>query len=302
MENPLQDFVWNQAQLPRESEIGLMTLVAQDVKGFFHAVGTGFVVKAFNATAIALTAGHVLAEIQRLHQPRTYTSHASTLAMFRPSLEPFDMAPGQIFALCRSGDKVVVSAVDGLVYDEQHDVGVLQLRPQKGEESNYPLREMLIGWDFPVAGRMVLIPTYAQLSCANDGTGHFQVAREPIMRVGQVLETFPNGHRLCRGACFETSIPVFSGMSGSPVLLWEPGAPGHVVGVVCSDPDLDGIEKNDRSRAGRSLVAMLPVTEVRHLEGEKRMFNLRITAKSTAGTFHNSEEFLAIPETPPPQQ
>jgi hypothetical protein len=67
-----------------------------------------------------------------------------------------------------------------------------------------------------------------------------------------------DGHILCRGPCIETTIPVFAGMSGGPVFQTsKPGQSMTPFGLVCSDPDEPVALKNDRSRAGSSILSLL---------------------------------------------
>jgi hypothetical protein len=161
--------------------------------------------------------------------------------------------------LTRVDADVLTSRVGALAFDEFGDIGVVQLRPQRNGGSTAALRQFTLEDRDPEVGDLVCLASYANLSFETHGPDRFQVARQPVLRVGKVTQVFPNGQRLCCGPCFETSIPVFSGMSGSPVCYYDSVGAMRAVGLVCSDPDTDSQAKNDRSVAGRSSVARLTV-------------------------------------------
>ena len=255
---PLFGFEWNQTEGAQELEAGLFTVVAKDLKGDFHAVGTGFVVIARDEVALAVSAGHVFAEVQRLQDDGIGRVHPSTLPEFAPPKKPVNVSLSGLAMLSRVGALVFASRVEGLAFDALSDIGVIQLRPQQGTTFPQALRQFTLEDRLPEVGDLVCIAGYADLSCKPQGLDGFQVQRKAVLRVGKVSNVFPDGQRLCRGPCFETTIPVFSGMSGSPVCYYESVGAMKVVGLVCSDPDVDGPAKNDRSAAGKSLVACLP--------------------------------------------
>jgi trypsin-like peptidase len=286
-EPPLMGFEWNQADLPRENEAALCTVVAKDSFGTFHAVGAGFVVKATRNAAIALSAAHVLSEVQRLQRRGGQRSHATTLPEFSPPPPPIDVALSELAIVTRSDPAIAVSQVSGLAFDEAADIGLMQLVPQPDQDSCYPLREFLLESQIPRIGQLVCVASYMDLACANDGPGAFRVTRRAVMRVGRVLNVFPEGQRLCRGPCFETSIPLFSGMSGGAVFYYGTSGAMRVVGLVCSDPDLDGPQKNDRSISGRSLVACLPVERISGTPQGEQIVRMKFIPTSLAGKFVN---------------
>ena len=70
------------------------------------------------------------------------------------------------------------------------------------------------------------------------------------------------------------------------------GMPMRAFGLVCSDPDLDGPGKMDRSIAGRSIIALLPVLEISDVS---TTLGLDISRGNSAGEFNE----LRV-STPPP--
>jgi hypothetical protein len=286
MKEPLFGFEWNQVdEVPPEFEEGIFTLVARDSELSYQAIGTGFVVKAMSSAAIALSAGHVFAEIQRLQRGRGLRSHSSTPAFFAPLPRPIDVSLAGLLVVSKSGRRVITSAVEGLVFDETTDLGVMQLKPQAPDEHDYALREFTLEDVLPQVGQLVCVGSYRNLKCKNDPSGMFAIERRAVIRVGKVLAVYPEGHRLCRGPCFETTIPVFSGMSGGPAFFYDEKGPMRAIGLVCSDPDVDGPIKDDRSVAGRSLIASLPVRRLSGVVSGKQEVLISLAAQSTAGIF-----------------
>lgn len=77
--------------------------------------------------------------------------------------------------------------------------------------------------------------------------------RELVLRGGRVTEVFPNGHLLCHGPCIETTIPIFPGMSGAPVMRYAPGTPMQPFGVMSTGHTEDPSLKFERSKPGHSI-------------------------------------------------
>lgn len=303
MEDPLQGFEWNQADAPADLEEGLFTVVAKDSAGAFHAVGTGFVVRALSNAALAISAGHVFDEVQKLQHRHLRRSHSSTLQEFAPQRRPIDVSLAGLTVLTKVKSGVVVSSVEGLAFDELGDIGVVQLRPQSTQAAMYPLGQFLLEDEHPEKGQLVCVASYVNLLCHSDGQNSFRIERQAVLRVGKILNVFEGGQRLCRGPCFETSIPMVSGMSGGPVFFYDVGGAMRVIGLVCSDPDRDGPEKNDRSVSGRSLVARLPVRRLSGSVKGVQEIAMSFVPTLVAGVFSSCQDIFnetGIASTPLP--
>ena len=290
MKEPLHGFEWNQMDAPAEVEGGLFTVVAKAASGSFHAVGTGFVVRALDDVALGVSAGQVFAEVQKLQQQQRGRSHATTLPEFAPALRPIKVSFDNLAMVSNVASVVVISQVEGLAFDELGDIGVVQLRTQSACLETIHLQEFNLDDETPEIGRLVCVASYINLSCMHTGPDQFQIQRQAVLRVGRVLQVFPSGQRLCRGPCFETSIPMFSGMSGGPVFYYDIEGAMRVMGLVCSDLDANGPDKNDRSISGRSLIASLPVRRLSGSSKGRQEISMSFVPTSVAGQFSSFED------------
>jgi hypothetical protein len=287
LEPPLFGFEWNETAPPGEVEFGLLSIFARDQRSDrLQAIGTGFVITGYANGAVACSAAHLFAEVRRLQQDVDRVQpHASAIAEFLPEPRAVDLALRGLAVVGRSAtERAVFARVEGLAFDEAADVAVLQVVGQRDCAERIFQREFLLDDRLPGVGDLVEVVSYADLRC-QDSDGRTEVHRRPVSRVGRVLEVFPDGHRLCRGPCVETSIPLYSGMSGGPVTIYDPANPRRVFGFVCSDPDRDGPEKNDRSVAGRSLIAKLPCVHVVRNQDGTSVAELGFIPSSVAGQF-----------------
>jgi hypothetical protein len=261
---PLFGFPWNQAEIDPLFNRGLVTLIAFDEQGQPYGLGTGFVVSRDDRKAVCMTAAHVITEIRNLQAPPALLHALSALPEFLPPPRAIDLSRQKVRAIAAEGNRVEALVVEGAIVDEAKDIAVITVALEDNDSASFFSAEFEADNAVPQNGSLVCILSYGDLAADSfviegDLRREFRMTRRPILRVGTVVEHYPNGHRLCRGPCIETTIPVYSGMSGGPVFAFgEPGRPMRPIGLVCSDPDLDGPEKENRSRSGSSIAALLP--------------------------------------------
>ncbi|WP_414652181.1 S1 family peptidase [Gemmatimonas sp. UBA7669] len=268
-------WVWNQAELELNHVLneGLVSLVAFDLDGFPRAVGSGFFVSAQIQSAVVCTAAHVLREVERLQQPRRAV-HPTTPTEFRTPRQRIELAKEKLRVLCIRSSQVEMAPVSWCILDDPSDLAFLGVEPQGSEdrfkfdrELRFVSRRLSVGDQVAVLGYNAM--STAPASVAKGATKGFQLARELVLRLGSVTALHEDGHILCRDACFETSIPVSSGMSGSPVVLYaNDGEPIEVVGVVCSGPEPEDAGTLDRRISGCSIVACLR-PEITSMDGKQ---------------------------------
>lgn len=260
---PLFGFQWNEAEADSLLNRGMLTLIAFNDEGEPCGLGTAFVISCDDRTAVCVTAAHVFTEIRRIQSPlQRYVP--SALPEFLPPPRAIDLSQEKIRAIAMEGDRVEALIVDAAIIDEVRDTAVFRVALQNEDAPAFFSAAFEADDKIPAAGDLVCVLSYGALSTFDfktDGVTkqQFTMARRPVLRVGKVIASYPNGHRLCRGPCIETTVPVYSGMSGGPAFSFRnPGDPIRPFGLVCSDPDPDGPVKQDRSQAGSSIISLLP--------------------------------------------
>ncbi|MFL9924902.1 trypsin-like peptidase domain-containing protein [Herbaspirillum lusitanum] len=271
---PLFNFCWNQADFNGEFNKGLVTIVAIDQQNRMHAIGTGFIILGGGHTATCVTAAHVFSEIRKLQSSPTRHS-ASTLQEFLPLPKEIELNTNKVIAFGLDGARVGVARVNGYMFNEQSDIAVFNITLQDLSHPSFFDTEFVLSERTPEVGDLISILSFDRMSVSTreetkPESASFEVQRRVILRAGRVLAYYPNGHRLCKGPCVETSIPVYSGMSGGPVFHYSDiTSQIKPFGIVCSDPDIDDEKKQDRSIEGRSVVALLPCDVSSNDRGER---------------------------------
>ena len=254
---------WNQPELGRAHPLNgmLFSLLAFSPKREPKLVGTGFIIRAFGDHAIALTAAHVLKGAAKAQVPKRH-HHPSTPEMFLPEAEPVRLDPNALMAIHMNGTEVVVLTLDWAVIAEKSEIAILQVSlPAKEESRDYFTKNLELAESVPSEGDLVGVLSYNEMKVTQpqaemDGINSFAVERELVLRCGRTSRVYEKGEFLGRGPCFETTIPVFHGMSGGPV--FEDGGLGEgmrVVGLVSSATD--DPTPMDRSVRGESIVTLL---------------------------------------------
>lgn len=285
-------FHWNEAEADDLFNRGLMTVIAHDLQGRPHVIGTGFVISSSDETAVCVTAAHVFEEVRRL-QSRPPRFNPTALAEFLPPKKPVDIDWKTLQVVFSDGHRMCLAAIEGLVFDEATDFAVFSVVRRFSDGGMSLCHEFLIDDRVPEVGGIVAIFSYGEQGIVeydrvDDQRFSVKFQRRPVVRVGRVLAYHPNGHRLCRGPCIETSVPVYSGMSGGPVMHYDTQGPMRVFGLVCSDPDLDSEDKQNRSIEGRSIIALLPCKVTRESDG-KQLVSLAIRSADVAGHFYSQK-------------
>lgn len=252
---------WREATFtgPHALDSALISLIAFGPDGP-SLIGTGFLVAAIGRKALALTAAHNFRQAARVQRPWT-TQHPTTPAEFtlrRP--QTLSTRPKDIRAvyfdksqvdMCIIGE---VSAVDGM------DIALFTIALQEHVDDNLLKSRFPLDMKKPRRGQRVCILGYADMSLSVDGLEQetrIQMARRLALRQGVITGVYSTGLRQYQWPCFETTIPIHPGMSGSPVIWFaEDGAPAVSCGVACVDFSPDAAW-DDYRVAGHSICAQL---------------------------------------------
>lgn len=285
-DNPLDKLEWNEAEAAPQFYRGLIMIMVFDDNKVPYPIGTGFIFKSTRRKAWAITAAHVLDEISSFYKapPR---HNRTALSVFLPRPKPFQLDKRKIRAFLNIEGRPELLWVTGTVFDKETDIGILTVEPQGDTSPDIPGDELLIDDRVPPVGSLVSMLSFGDLGVqdveARGSWAQFTLSMRTVVRTGRVIAHHPKGHRLCKGPCLETSIPVYSGMSGGPVFAYDATGVFRPVAVVCSDPDPDGDAKLDRTRAGASIMGLLPAKVVR-LPNQAQLVKLELNGVEFAGT------------------
>lgn len=273
----LNGFEWNQAELENLSPLnnGLISIIAFTSDRRPMLIGTAFVIGAYGSSAIAVTAAHNFQEILDTQNPHK-RHHPTALPEFLPKAEPINLDKKLVRACCMDEGRIEMCVFGWAAWDKKADIAIFSLLTQNRENMSFFKSNFVLEDAVPKVGEEVALIGYADMAVLNeerDGIAYekFTMKRQLMLRRGLVTHFFPDGHLLCRGPCVETSIPVFSGMSGG--LVSRLGIDGEAIkpfGVISSDPYDDQARKYDRSIRGASIIALLGTTFVLNAEGQKQ--------------------------------
>jgi len=282
---------WNQAELEPRHEFndGLISILAFDDQRRPRPIGTAFIIAAFPDGAIGCTAAHNFNGIRQVQTPRQ-RHHPSTLEEFLPRASQIDLDRKRVRAVYVYGNNIEMATIGWAVWDESSDVAYFSLLPQDQAALNTFKSRLELESKEPQISAEVVALGYKDMSVDNEvrgGTGHesFRFGRQLIMRCGRISGVHMEGHRLCGGPCVETTIPVFPGMSGGPIILaGNQEGPVRPFGVISSDPFDEASNKMDRSIAGSSIVPLIGAQVTVSEDGKStsllQLSNAIITAKS----------------------
>lgn len=272
-----EDFHWNEAELGHNDPLnrGLVSLVAFDRDHSPYPIGTGFIIAAFGAEAVACTAAHNLRTIQRIQDPYP-RHHPTALREFLPAGKPLNVDRDAVRALHFDGQPEM-AVLGWAVSDETSDLAFFSLRAQDTSNTKVFQWELQLTSTIPAVREEIAILGYRHMAAseapdAESTLRRLNMQRELVLRRGRVAEYHADGHRLCHGPCIETTVPVFPGMSGAPVMpLGSAGAAMTPFGLVCSDPDHENTDKWDRSKPGSSIVSLImPRVELDAASGQRK--------------------------------
>lgn len=225
-------------------------------------IGTGFITAAFGDRAVGSTAAHIFTEVLRLQKvgPKP---HPTALREFLPKGAPLDLDRKKLRAMCWEDGKIEFAYFDWVIWDERADLAFFGIHVQDSSDPNFFRTNLLLDHERPEVDAEVGVLGYHDMKVLsfdkeqNKGS----ISRELVMRIGRVTAYYPEGYALCRSASIETTIPIFPGMSGAPVMKFVKGGQILPFGVMSSDPETP--HKWDRSVPGQSIVPLIrPVIEL----------------------------------------
>ncbi len=246
---------WNQAELELGDplNLGLLSLLVIDDSMVPRPIGTAFLVTANGHFATAVTAAHCFEGIRQILHPNA-KHHPSALSEFLPPPKELDLK--QVKAVYIKDGAAYLCPIEIGIWDNATDLAVFTVSAPSNEPKIF--RDFFwLDDQLPNAGEVVAMIGFGEMTVTNDpeipDRGTMQ--RQLLLRVGRVEEVFPERHYMLKGPCVQTSIGIFSGMSGGVVAKWAPGSTIKPFAFISHAPDPQ--PSYDRSLSGSSMGSIL---------------------------------------------
>jgi hypothetical protein len=149
--------------------------------------------------------------------------------------------------------------------------------------------------DLPAVGDPVAFIGFGEMHTVFDPEtpNSGQISRRLVARVGRVEAVYLDGYYMLKGPCIETSVSVYSGMSGGVVARWSPDGDIEPFAFISHAPEPQPLLERDKS--GHAMGSI--INPVHKTIGEKKQaVGLRVVH---AGVGRNSElpaEFPFFPD------
>jgi hypothetical protein len=150
--------------------------------------------------------------------------HSSALQEFLPPPKELDLK--HMRGLYVHGGKTAGCTIESAIWDRETDFAVLTIVTPEDDPA---LFKALFRLDdtTPAIGDEVSMIGFGEMKSTpdiNDPTRGI-LQRRLVIRIGRVEEVYPQGHYMLKAPCVQTSIAVFSGMSGGIVSRGWPHSP-----------------------------------------------------------------------------
>lgn len=247
--------MWNEAELERGDPLnaGLVSLLVIKKDLAPELIGTAFIVVANGNRATAITAAHVFDEARKHVEPNSI-HHVSALPEFLPPPKEVELA--QMKALYLFGGKVSVCAIEVAIWDSASDFAALTLIAPDHEPHLFQ-DKFLLSDDVPQVGDQVGMIGFGEMKVIpnEDDPRTASLQRRLVVRLGRVEEIHPDGFFMLKAPCIQTSVAIFSGMSGGIVARWTgPDTPIKPFALISHAPDPQPCY--DRSVSGQSVASI----------------------------------------------
>ena len=220
-------------------------------------IGTAFIVRADGNRATAFSAAHNFDYIKRVLHP--YPNHnATALPEFLPPPKTIDIK--QVKGMYLKGDKVVDCAIEIAIWDSAKDVAVLQIVAPENEPDLF-CDAFWIDNQIPAVDEHVVMIGFGEMKVtpntkpSNSGL----IQHRLVQRLGRVEGIYPDGYLLLKTPCVNTSISIFSGMSGGLVARWTENSRQIMpFAIISYAPEPQ--PSYDRAESGRSVGSLIDAT------------------------------------------
>ena len=280
----INELQWNQADISNcldQMNQGMIALIAFNSNKRPKIIGTAYIVAAYKSYALAITAAHNFAGIRSAQTPNS-NHHFSALPEFLGDMQSINLDRTRVRAICHDSKGTEVAPISWAAWDKKSDIGIFLITTQDCGNNFFNSFFSISSPSLSVGDEVALLG-YADMqlkekSRNTKGIQRFIMQKQLLFRSGKITKLHTDGHILCRGKCIETSIPVFSGMSGGPVFKMDnSGKPIMPFGVISSDQEADVSIKNNLTKAGASIIALLD-SKVNTINKGVRKFSLDLNS------------------------
>lgn len=213
---------WNEAVIERGDPLndGFLTLMVIGHDLVPVLIGTAFLVSAEGYKATAISAAHCFAHIENILYPNK-PHHVTTPREFLPPPEEVDLR--QVKAIYIRGMQVYVCPIELAIWDRGTDLAVLTVLAPTDEPELFRAF-FWVDDQIPNVGEQVAMigvgemKVHGNLENPKIGT----IERRLVVRIGYVEEVVGEATYLLKSPSVQTSIAIYSGMSGGLVAKYTP--------------------------------------------------------------------------------
>lgn len=260
-------FQWNEAELKQGDPLnaGLLSLFVIGADLMPVLIGTAFIIAAEGLRATAVSAAHCFEEVRKILHPNA-RHHLSALPEFLPIPKAVNLF--RVKGLYMKGDQVHCCPIELALWDRETDLAVLTVSAPVIDPDFF--RDIFwLDDQIPGVGEEIAMIGFGDMNVGPcpDPRHQFKMERRLVGRIGRVTEVYPEGYCLLKAPCIETSIPVFSGMSGGLVARYVHGAQIQPFAFISHAPEPQPLY--NRAESGRSIAAILRMEKTKVAAGKQ---------------------------------
>jgi len=266
------EWQWNEAEIesghPLNASLVALMVIGHDLVPVL--IGTAFLVTAgYKGTAIS--AAHCFEHIERLLQPYEQ-HHATTPREFLPPPKEVDLK--QVKAIYIKDQKVYICPIEIAIWDSGTDLAVLTILAPTDEPKLFQ-DFFWIDDGVPRVGDVVAMIGFGEMKVDSslDNPQMGRMERRLVLRIGYVEEIFGEATYLLKSPSIQTSIAVYSGMSGGLVAKYTPSAKIAPFAFISHAPEPQPLL--DRSASGHSVGSILKAT-LTQIGNEKQLVEIQV--------------------------
>lgn len=283
----LKNFLWNEsATEPFDvRNNGLVNIIAFDDAWLPEPVGSGFLIQANGSTALGVTAAHNFDCIDRAQDKPSYNRFIIPDVLRNTT--PLNIDGNRLRALCLQSGRHEMCEFNWVIWESKTDLAYFEIKlPEKHTvEKKFLQSHVLVDSTIPEIGEVVVMLGYPESKGTFDIRPNVEsgikIEQRLMARIGRVTAHHMEGYYRPT-PCIETSIPVFSGMSGGLVARIREDQQLGAIGVISSDPDAPLEEKQNRSIAGKSIAVLLNA-EIQNIGNGQQNVTLKYNNAQSAG-------------------